>query len=212
MQILKAAAELLQKSDGYAVHAEKEFDVILYDGTKARYSGALDIEYREGLGLHVDYGDDMSAKQFWFDGKSATLLDTLSNIYVSVPAKGTVEQVLDAIEKRHGVDMPMSSLLKKDIYTDAEAAVVRARTLGIHDVDGTPCHHLLLQGEDEDWQVWIDAGDQPLIRKMVIDFRSLEGTPQQTILLTDWDLNPELTAESFVAVLPAGAIRTEFVK
>lgn len=212
MQILQSAAELLQKSNGFAVHVEKEFDVVQYDGVKVRHSGALDIEYREGLGLHVDYGDDLSAKQFWYDGKSATLLDTLSNIYVSVPAEGTVEQVLDAIETRHDVKMPLASILKKDIYADAAAAVVRARTLGIHDVDGVPCHHLLLQGEEEDWQVWIDAGKQPLFRKMVIDFRDLDGAPQQTILLTDWDLNPKFSAKSFAAVLPKGAIRTEFVK
>lgn len=209
--VFQQAAELLNDVDGFAVHIEKDFDVILIDGSKVQYSGAADVAYREDLGLHVDYGDDLSAKEFWYDGETITLLDTLANIYVAMPYQGSVYRMLETIETDHGVRLPLAPLVRKNLATDFKAAVITARNLGIHDVDGVPCHHLLFRGETEDWQVWVDIGDTPLIRKLTVNFREIEGSPQQNVFLSEWDLDPELVAEEFAARIPAGAIRTEFV-
>jgi hypothetical protein len=212
IEIFRQAAELMDNADGFTVQVEKDFDVILLDGAKVQHSGAADIAYREDLGLYIDYGDDLSAREFWYDGKTVTLLDTLTNIYVAVPYEGTVTKMLGAIETKHGVRLPLAPLVGKSLATDLEPAVVTARYLGIHDVDGVPSHHLLFRGETEDWQMWVDIGEVPLIRKLVVNFREIKGSPQQTVFLAEWDLDPELTVEDFAADIPDGAIRTEFVE
>lgn len=212
IKLFRQAAELLETANGFTVHVEKDFDVILNDGAKVQYSGAADVFYQEDLGLYIDYGDDISAKKFWYEGKSVVLLDTLADIYVAVPAQGSVSEVLEIIEARHQLRLPMASFMRPDLAADFEAAVVKARHLGIHDVDGVPCHHLLFQGETEDWQIWIDSGDKPLIRKMVIQLRTVEGAPQQAIYLNEWDIDPELDAKIFNPQIPDDAVRTEFVQ
>jgi hypothetical protein len=60
--------------------------------------------------------------------------------------------------------------------------------------------------------MWVDIGEVPLIRKLVVNFREIKGSPQQTVFLAEWDLDPELTVEDFAADIPDGAIRTEFVE
>ena len=45
----------------------------------------------------------------------------------------------------------------------------------------------------------------------MVNFHEIEGSPQQTVFLTDWDLDPELTTKMFAANIPSDAIRTEFV-
>ena len=60
-----------------------------------------------------------------------------------------------------------------------------------------------------EWQPAI--GFSKLIRKLVVNFHEIEGSPQQTVFLTDWDLDPELAAKAFAANIPDDAIRTEFV-
>ena len=167
-EIFRNAAALLDGADEFTVHVEKDFDVVLIDGAMVQYSGAVDVAYSEELGLYIDYGDDLSAKEFWYDGETVTLIDTLANIYVAVPFEGGVSGMLDAIEVKHGIRLPFAPLVGKNLGRDLETAVTTARYLGIHDVDGIPCDHLLFRGKIEDWQVWVDTGDAPLIRKLVV--------------------------------------------
>ncbi len=47
-------------------------------------------------------------------------------------------------------------------------------------------------------------------RKIVVTYKELEGSPQHSIVLTDWDLEAELDDELFVAEVPEGAIKAEF--
>jgi hypothetical protein len=210
-EIFGNAAELLNGTDEFTVHVEKDFDVVLIDGAMVQYSGAVDVAFSEDRGLYIDYGDDLSAKEFWYDGETVTLLDTLTNIYVTAPFEGAVSRMLDAIENKHGLRLPLAPLVGRNLARDLENTVINARYLGIHDVAGVPCDHLLFRGRTEDWQVWVDAGDAPLIRKLVVNFHAIEGSPQQTVFLTEWDLEPRLTAKAFAANIPDDAIRTEFV-
>lgn len=212
VEIFRAAAERLEQADAFSVHIEKVFDVILVDGMKVQYSGAADVVHSRRDGLFIDYGDDLSAKRFWFDGKAVTLLDELANIYVSVPFEGPVDEVIDGIEERHGVRLPLGGIFNRSLYREFEERVVTARHLGIHDVDGRACDHLLFRGESEDWQIWIDADNGNLLCKSVVNFRDIEGSPQQAIVFSDWDFAPAVDAFTFRAELPDGALRTEFVQ
>jgi hypothetical protein len=44
---------------------------------------------------------------------------------------------------------------------------------------------------DVDWQIWIQRGDEPLPRKLVITTTQETSQPQHVVLLT-WELNPLL--------------------
>ena len=79
----------------------------------------------------------------------------------------------------------------------------------MHDVEGIPSHHFLFRGDHLDWQIWIEDGERPLPRKIVVTYKELEG-PQQSIVLTDWDLEAELDDELFVAEVPEGTVKAEF--
>ena len=80
----------------------------------------------------------------------------------------------------------------------------------MHDVEGIPSHHFLFRGDHLDWQIWIEDGERPLPRKIVVTYKELEGSPQHSIVLTDWNLEAELDDELFVAEVPEGAVKAEF--
>ena len=54
---------------------------------------------------------------------------------------------------------------------------------------GKRCHHLAFAQEHVDWQVWIEDGAQPLVRKFVITYKDEPGAPQYTAIFFDWKLN-----------------------
>ena len=78
---------------------------------------------------------------------------------------------------------------------------------GLHQAAGVPCHHLAFSQEDIDWQIWIDAGPQPLPRKIVITYAEEPGAPQYTATIKRWSLDPKFTDELFHFVPPEGATK-----
>jgi hypothetical protein len=195
--------------DTYSVHIEKQFDVIRLDGAKVLYSGALDVLVSREGGLHIDYGDDISAKEVWYDGSALTIMDHLENVYVRTPAAGRVNDMVVDVNERFGLELPLAPLLEYTKPDDFEAAVQSATYLGLHDAAGESCHHALYRGANIDLQLWIATGDKPLLRKMVVTFWNIEGGPQQSLVFSDWDLKPEIDRRSFEADIPDGAVRTE---
>ena len=210
IEMFRAVVARLTAAPAMRVHVEKRFDVVLLDGAKVEYSGALDVIVQQSAGLFLDYGDDLSARRVWYDGVTMTLLDDLNNVYASVPVSGPVSEALSHISQNYGVEMPLAPLLKKNLINDLEA-LGSASYLGIHDVEGEPCHHLLFRGLENDLQLWISTGAEPLLRKLVATFWDIEGAPQQSLTFSDWDLDAKIDASVFKAQIPEGAIPVEFL-
>jgi len=210
IDLYRQAAVQVTQAQAMSVHIEKRFDVVLIDGAKVEYSGALDVIVKPAQGLFLDYGDDLSSRRVWYDGKTMTLLDSINNVYASTPASGTVAEALAQVSENYGLELPLAPLLKKDLIDNLEAHG-EASYLGIHDAEGEPCHHLLFRGEKNDLQIWISAGEQALLRKLVVTFWDIEGAPQQSLTFSDWNLNAEIDTEVFKAQIPKDALLIEFL-
>jgi hypothetical protein len=209
--VLQDMARVLRSTEAFSVHVEKVFDEVLRDGAKVQYAGAADVSIRRPDRFHVDYGDDLSAKEAWYDGEHFTLLDHLHNVYAQIPAAPPIVNVLDLLESDYDVFLPLAGLLRPDPSKEYGEGAHAQRYLGIHDVDGWACHHLLFQGDRVDWQLWVEASDQPLLRKVVVTYKKIESSPQHVALLTDWQLDPSLDDGQFVAALPDDAVRAEIL-
>jgi thiol-disulfide isomerase/thioredoxin len=86
-------------------------------------------------------------------------------------------------------------------------------------LDGAQCHLLKATGDELDWQLWIDAGDKPLVRQFVPDLtkafekmaKANKGkSPLANVKLTnivafvDWKANPKFAIDAFVFNVPKG--------
>jgi hypothetical protein len=208
--LFRQVQDHMSEASSFSVQVEKRFDVVLSDGSKVEYSGALDVVVDRPRGLFIDYGDDLGAKRVWYDGETLTLLDTLRNFYATTTIEGTVAEALDRVAMDLDVELPLAPLLRQNLPEDFES-VTTARYLGLHDAEGELCHHLLFRGEHHDLQLWISAGESPLIRKLVLTYWEIEGSPQQSLTFGEWNLGVKLEPAVFKALLPEEAIAIEFL-
>ncbi len=81
--------------------------------------------------------------------------------------------------------------------------------VGLHEVDGVKSHHLAFRQDGADWQIWIQDGDQPLPRKIVITYKDLPGTPQFVAFLDKWNLSDRQPESVFEFKPPPNASRVE---
>ncbi len=84
--------------------------------------------------------------------------------------------------------LPLADLLYSDPYAVLMAGVTYGRYLGIHQAAGVACHHLAFSQATIEWQIWIDAGDKPLPRKLVISYVQEPGEPQYSAVIRRWTL------------------------
>jgi hypothetical protein len=98
----------------------------------------------------------------------------------------------------------------EDVYARLMESVQRGVYLGIHRVGDVSCHHLSFEQESIDWQLWIDAGEKPLPRKLVIAYKTEDEVPQYAVTIGKWNLNPDVPEELFQFEPPEGAERFEF--
>lgn len=210
-EVLRSMAKTLQAAKQFSFHTELNFDDVLDDGQLVQFAGATKIKVRRDDGLSVDYRDDLSAKQLWYDGKTLTLLDVGAGVYASAPAPPGLEATVEQFERDYGLFMPLSEIVVNDPYETTMAQARSGKYLGIHDVDGTPCHHLAFVGDQRDWQIWVETGKTPVPRKLVVTYKDVPGSPQYMANMMDWDLAAKLSDADFQAKVPEEASAIEFL-
>ena len=72
-------------------------------------------------------------------------------------------------------------------------------------VHGRECEHLAFRNFDTDWQLWVEAGETPFPRKMVITSKTLASAPQYTLTVKNWKTGVRPARDAFSFTPPAGA-------
>lgn len=209
--LIKAMADTLAGAPSLTVHVEKAFDDVLVTGEKLQYSGAVDITLRRPDAFHLDYSDDLSALETWYDGKHVILVDHRAGVFGQLEAKDTIDATLANVAKEYGLYMPLAGLISTEAYTNFVDKVERLAYIGLHDVGGVAAHHVYFSDGNVSWQLWIDAGAVPLPLKLVVTRDDLPGAPQTMFWFSDWNLAANLPADVFVPKIPEGAALAAFL-
>jgi hypothetical protein len=78
-------------------------------------------------------------------------------------------------------------------------------------IAGTNCHNIAIRGPELDVQLWVEEGDRPLPRKIMITSKWEGGSPRFTANLM-WDTDPDFGQEIFEFRAPEGSTEIGFVQ
>jgi hypothetical protein len=204
--------DFLGKLRAFTVHAETSTDEILLQGAKIQYQGWFDMTVRWPDRLRVTFQRDGGNQQeFFYDGSSLTVWIKARNVWASVPAPGSIPDLIEMMHQKYALAMPLQDLLLDAAKKQILKAVVAGVVIGPSRLMGVECEHLAFHQKDVDWQIWIAKGDQPLPRKYLITTTGEASEPQHSEFLT-WDLSPKIDDAMFTFVPPAGAGRIVFAE
>lgn len=211
IDIIIRASDHLSAAKQFSTSIELAQDLVNDKGSKMQFTKQVEVKLRRPNRLQVDISTTVPKRSFWYDGKSISLLDHKENFYGTSPAANTIDAMIDQLEEALGVVFPLDDLmLAKPLVTPA-AAAKSASYLGKERILGKVCHHVAFQHDAIDWQAWVEDGPKPLIRKVIINFKLDDGSPQITALLTGWDLGTKLPDFVFAFEPPKGAVKIEFL-
>jgi len=208
-EIMKKMSALLARTPRFALEAEEVFDEVSESAPRLQLTNVRRVAVARPDRFAADATGDTLNRAVVYDGHTLSALDKARNVYLAVPAPATIDATLDAIEDRLGIVVPLSDLAYSDPYAVLMEGVLFGEYRGIHLAAGVPCHHLAFTQEEIEWQIWIDAGDEPLPRKLLIAYVEEPGVPQYSATIRRWTLKPAFTDELFRFEPPEGATRVE---
>jgi hypothetical protein len=208
-QELKRMGEFLAKLPHFALEAEETFDEIPDGQLRRQLTNVRRVAVERPNHVAADATGDTLNRASWYDGRTVTVLDKEHNVYATIEAPGTIDAIFDKLTDEYGVVLPLADLLYADPYAVLMAGVTYGRYLGIHQAAGVACHHLAFSQDTIEWQIWIDAGDKPLPRKLVISYVQEPGEPQYSAVIRRWNLESKVPEGLFTFEAPEGARRVD---
>jgi hypothetical protein len=210
-QHLKAMSKFLGGLKTFSFQAEEFFDDVQDDGQKIQLSNQRRITVRRPNKVTGDSEGDSSNSLFFFDGKKVTVFDRAQQTFAVEKMGGTIDSMLDELHEKYGTDRPLADFLFADPYKVLTEHVQSGTYVGLHHVGKTKCHHLAFRQKVLDWQIWIEEGDKPLPRKLVITFKRQVNEPQYIALIHRWDVNPDVSDDTFQFRPPEGVRKVDFL-
>ncbi|MEN8176646.1 MAG: DUF2092 domain-containing protein [Pseudomonadota bacterium] len=203
--ILKAMADYVSSQKTIELTFDSDIEVITPALEKIQFtnSGEALLSRPDKLRAHRVGG--YSDVALIFDGKTVSIFGKEINGYAQFEGPATVDQLLEALRAGHGVAMPGADLLLTNSYETLVADVMEAKHIGRGIIDGRECEHLAFRNFDTDWQLWVEAGDQPIPCKMVITSKTLNSAPQYTLRVKEWKTGVQPAPDAFSFTPPAGA-------
>jgi hypothetical protein len=203
VQALNRMANYLRTLNTFQIKAQITREEVLDDGQKITFGGTADMLAQRPNRLRVDVNSDRQQRLFLYDGKTFTVWAPRQKYFAEQSAPPTILGLLDELEDKHSLELPLLDLFRWGQNGDLKN-LTSARDMGPSQIDGVSTQHYALRQDGLDWQVWIQNGDFPLPRKVILTTTTDEARPDYTAVYT-WNLAPSISGEAFVFVAPDDA-------
>ena len=210
-KLLKAATDFLASRQRFSVETRNSLEVVLASGQKIEFNHTARQSVQRPNKLRAERTGDLVNQVFYYDGKSLTLSNPGDKVYATVAAPGTLEAMLDFARETLDIVAPAGDLVYRDAYEILMTDVSQGFVVGKAVIEGVRCEHLAFRAPHVDWQIWIQEGKQPLVRKLVITTRDLVNAPQFSVVATKWDLKPQFNDKTFSFAPTPGSKKVDFL-
>ena len=156
--------------------------------------------------LLVDGTGDDGPRKLIYDGKTAVVVLENGKKYASLPVPDTIDGMMHVLVGHFGVDFPLADFLVAAPDKAFLTGVTAGREVGSATIDGVPCRHLVFsQPPGIELELWLEANDQSLPRRLIVIYRTLPGEPNFVAEFSDWNFTVHPADSEFQFEPPEGA-------
>jgi hypothetical protein len=203
IKALEGMSTYLRTLKSFQVRSDTSRDEVLDNGQNIEFASKVDMVVDRPNRLRAEVVGDKQHRMYFDDGKTFSVWARRVNYYATIPAPPTLRELADKLSDQYDLELPIADLF---YWGDRKSTgdILGAIDVGDSQVDGVTCEHYAFRQEGADWQVWIQQGDYPLPRKLVITTTTDPARPKYTSVMT-WNLAPSFNDAAFTFVPPKDA-------
>lgn len=194
---LQASMDYLASLQTFSLETDSTIEVVLEGGQKIQFDNASSATVKRPNKFYAKRLGDLVDQEFFYDGKVLTLQDSMAGFHASIDAPDTLEGMLDFARDSLDIVAPAGDFIYSNSFDLLMEGVESGFYIGPSFVEGVVCDHLAFSSPGTDWQVWIERGDKPLPRRIVITSRDVLNAPQFTVHISNWDISPKVSDADF---------------
>jgi hypothetical protein len=208
--VLDRMTAFLKAQKSFSIDSQATRDNVVAFGYKLQSNEHATLTTQLSNKLRVELSGDDRDRLFIYDGATLTMYSPDDEAYTRVKAPDTIGKLVDRLLGA-GIEMPLIDMLYQ-IHQGSLTEAVRGGVLvGDSNIDGADCDHLAFRQGNVDWQLWVEQGDKPLPRRLLVTTRYEVGDPQYQVTMR-WNLKPKIDASTFVFTPPKGANEIPFTE
>jgi hypothetical protein len=208
---LQKMGKYLRSLKSFSVRGDTTLDVVTEDGQKLQFPGSVEYKVRAPNDLQLSWKTDRKERELFYDGKTLTVYGPKNKYYASVDAPPTLRALMADARDRYGIELPLPDLFLWGTDEAPVSDLKSATFVGPARIDGSVTEQYAFRQEGVDWQLWVETGDKPLPRRLVITTTDDPAQPQYSTTLT-WNTNASFKDSTFTFVPPKDAAKIELVE
>jgi len=211
-EVLKSMSAYTDSLDRLVIKGVSLTDARLGAGLMVSNSTELKLSIDRPGSAYISSFDGVQSKELFFHDGQLTVFNSESGFYAQASIPKEIEAAMEFALEELDVEAPLMDL----IYRDASAHLLSSNETILYLTDkariaGTDCHHIAIRGAEADVQLWVEEGDRPLPRKIVITSKWEAGSPRFMANLM-WDTDPQFEKDTFAFKAPEGSTNIGFAR
>jgi hypothetical protein len=200
--VLDRMTAYLKGLQNFSIDSDATRDEVVSYGYKLQHNEHSTLTVQRPGKMRAEVAGDIRDRTFVYDGSKLVIYSPDDQVYTSTPATGSLKDLIGGLLDA-GVELPLIDVLYQASNGSLTEAVRGGILVGDATIDGVPCDHLAFRQSNADWQLWVEKGDRPVPRKVVITTRFEVGDPQYSAVMS-WNLQPKIDATTFTFTPPKG--------
>ena len=120
-----------------------------------------------------------------FNGTELKLENKINSRDTTIPIAGTIDTLLVKLHEQKKLTLPMADLFASNVYDRLTGEMTTARYMGVHQMDGEPCHYVACENGPIQWQMWIAQSGNPVPKRVIIRYLNIQGAPRFGAIIKD---------------------------
>lgn len=175
---LSAMGKYLAGLNSFELTARTTIEVALKDGHQVEIGGLVHYWVKRPDRVRIDSETDTVSRQYFFDGKTFTVVAPLHGYFAQTAGKGSIGETLAAAADTLNIEVPLADLFAWGTPQTPLKEFDRGFYVGTAKIDGTATEHYALIGKEMDLEIWVQQGDVPLPLKIALVDRRVAGSPR----------------------------------
>jgi hypothetical protein len=210
-QVVRQMCDYLKSLKEFSFKGEVTDDHTYAAGNKLQFAFGLEGYVKRPDKIRLNAKGDLQNKEVFYDGKAITIYDTVKKVYGTAAMPSTIDEALAKASSDYGIRLIVAELAKTNLFEEITKGVKDEVYVGEGTVFGVKCHHVAFDKEKVVGQLWVEASDKPVPRKVVLTYKDVDFSPQWTLYLTEWNVSPQLADNLFAFSPPQGAEKIDFM-